>query len=78
MDSSFGLLEYNLPISNLSINITSIGYLYQCTCPSFKEKGPKPKPKSWKFPEQLKPDGGGNQGEELQQTIDSEKSIISI
>ena len=41
-------------------------------------KEPKPKPKSWKFPEQLKPDGEGNQGEELQQTADSEKSIISI
>ena len=41
-------------------------------------KGPKPKPKSWKFPEQLKLDGEGNQGEEFQQTTDLKKSTISI
>ena len=43
-----------------------------------RRKCPKPKPKIWKFPKQLKPNGEGNQGEELQQTTDSEKSIISI
>ena len=43
-----------------------------------RRKGPKPKPKSCEFPDQLKPNGEGNQGEELQQTTDSKKSIISI
>ena len=43
-----------------------------------RRKGTKPKPKCYKFTEQLKPDGEGNQGEELQQTTYSEKSMISI